>query len=288
MGSIQKIVLYVAFTVVFTVVFLYLLFPSDTLRAYIVSQIQHSAPELSVEIGKVTPAFPPGLGLANIICEYQEIPMVTASQATIRPALLKLLGSEKVADFHVLTSEGRIDGRTTIREGKQTLLSVDADIDQIALEEIAGLRAIPDYIISGLLSGKIDYKATPGRSGSGSADLLVANAKLELINPMFGMEGFAFPSIEAQLNLSPRRLQLRRCTLKGNEIDGNISGSVMLRAPLGQSRLNLSGVLRPHAEFMAKLKTSMPVALLGGKNLGQKGLPFRITGTIDKPGFSLR
>jgi hypothetical protein len=38
---------------------------------------------------------------------------------------------------------------------------------------------------------------------------------------------------------------------------------------------------------MAKLKTSMPVGLLGG-SLGQKGLPFRITGTIDKPGFSLR
>ncbi len=287
MGSIQKIFLYIAFTIVVAVVFLYLLFPSDSLRAYIENQIQQSAPELSVEIGKVAPAFPPGLNLANIICEYQALPMVTASRATIRPSLLNMLGSQKMVNFDVITSEGRIDGRGIMRNGKQTVLSLDADIDQIALEEIAGLRAIPDYIISGLLSGKVDYKATPGRSGSGSADLLVTNAKLELINPMFGMEGFAFPSIEAQLNLSPRRLQLRRCNLKGNEVDGNISGSVMLRTPLGQSRLNLSGVLRPHAEFMAKLKTSMPVGLLGG-NLGQKGLPFRITGTIDKPGFSLR
>jgi len=288
MGSIQKILLYIAFTIVMGVVFLYLLFPSDTLRAYIETQIQQNAPDVSVEIGQVSAAFPPGLNLVNILCEYQELPLVTASLATVRPALLKLLGSEKVANFKIETSEGRVDGRAIMRTGKQTVLALDAHIDGVALQEIAGLRAIPDYIISGLLSGKLDYKATPGRSGSGSADLLATDAKLELINPMFGLESFSFASIEAQLNLSPRRLQLRRCNLKGNEVDGSISGSVMLRTPMGQSRLNLSGVLRPHADFMAKLQTTLPVALLGSKNLGQKGLPFRITGTIDQPGFSLR
>lgn len=288
MGSIQKIVLYIAFSIVMAVVFLYLLFPSDSLRAYIETQIQQNAPEVTVEIGQVSAAFPPGLNLANILCEYQEIPLVTASLATVRPALMKLLGSEKVAHFNVDTSEGRIYGRGSLKTDKQMQMSVDADIEQIALQEIAGLRAISDYIISGLLDGKVSYQATPGRGGSGNADLMLSDAKLELINPVFGLENFSFSSIEAQLNLSPRRLQLRRCNLKGNEVDGNISGSVMLRNPMGQSRLNLSGVLRPHAEFMAKLQTTVPVALLGGKNLGQKGLPFRITGTIDNPGFSLR
>jgi type II secretion system protein N len=288
MGNLQKILLYIAFTAVMGVVFLYLLFPADSLRTYIEAQIRQNAPDLTVEIGQVSAAFPPGLKLANILCEYQELPLVTASRASVRPALLKLLGSAKVVDFDLDTSEGRIDGRGVMRVGKQNLLSVDAEIDQIALHEIAGLRAIPDYIISGLLSGKIEYKATPGRSGSGAADLVATDAKLELINPMFGIESFSFDSIEAQLNLSPRRVQLRRCNLNGNEVDGNISGSVMLRTPMDQSRLNLSGVLRPHAEFMATLQKSVPVALLGGKDLGQKGLPFRITGTVDKPSFSLR
>jgi type II secretion system protein N len=288
MGSFQKILLYIAFTAVMAVVFLYLLFPADSLRAYIQAQIEKNAPDVAVEIGQVSATFPPGLKLANILCEYQELTLVTANQATVRPALLKLLGSEKVVNFNVDTSGGRIDGRGAMQVGKQSAVSVEAEIDRLALQEIAALRAIPDYIITGLLSGKVTYRATQGRSGNGEADLVATDARLELVNPMFGLESLNFTSVEAQLNLSPRRLQLRRCNLKGNEVDGEISGSVMLRTPMDQSRLNLSGVLRPHAEFMAKLQTTLPVALLGGKNIGQKGLPFRITGTIDKPGFSLR
>jgi type II secretion system protein N len=288
MGSFQKILLYIAFTAVMAVVFLYLLFPADSLRAYIQAQIEKNAPDVSVEIGQVSATFPPGIKLANILCEYQELALVTANQATVRPALLKLLGSEKVVNFNLDTSEGRIDGRGVMQVGKQSAVSVEAEIDRLALQEIAALRAIPEYIITGLLSGKVTYRATQGRSGNGEADLVATDARLELVNPMFGLESFNFTSVEAQLNLSPRRLQLRRCNLKGNEVDGEISGSVMLRTPMDQSRLNLSGVLRPHAEFMAKLQTTLPVALLGGKNIGQKGLPFRITGTIDKPGFSLR
>jgi type II secretion system protein N len=288
MGRIQKIIGYIAFTAIMVVVFLYLLFPKDTLRAYIQAQLQQNLPDVSVEIGQVSPAFPPGLKLANILCEHQGLPLVTARRATIRPALLKILGSEKVINFNLETSEGRIDGQSILRTDKQGQVSVIADIDQVALQELEVLRAIPDYIISGLLSGKVNFKAVPGRSGSGSADLVVSGAKLELVNPLFGVENLNFISIETQLNLSTRRLQLRRCNLRGNEVDGTISGSVMLRTPMDQSRLNLSGVLRPHAEFMATLQRSVPVGLLGGNNLGQKGLPFRITGTIDNPGFSLR
>jgi type II secretion system protein N len=288
MGRIQKIIGYIAFTAIMVVVFLYILFPKDTLRAYIQTQIQQNLPDVSVEIGQVSPAFPPGLKLANILFEHQEMPLAAAKRAIIRPALLKILGSEKVVNFDLETSEGRIDGQGTLRTGKQGEVSVNADIDQVALQEIAALRAIPDYIISGLLSGQVNYKVVPGRSGSGSADLVVTEAKLELINPLFGIENLSFSNIEAQLNLSTRRLQLRRCNLRGNEVDGTISGSVMLRTPMDQSRLNLSGMLRPHAEFMAALQQTVPVALLGGNNLGQKGLPFRVTGTIENPGFSLR
>jgi type II secretion system protein N len=288
MASIQKIIGYIAFTVVMVVIFLYLLFPKESLRAYIQAQIQQNLPDVSMEIGRVSAAFPPGLNLANILCEHKEMPLVAAKRATIRPSLLKILGSEKVLNFNVATSEGSIDGQGILRTAKQGEFSVDADIDQIALQEIAALEAFPDYIISGLLSGKVNYKAVPGRSGSGSADLVVTAARFELVNPLFGIENLNFDSIEAQLNLSPRRLQLRRCDLSGNEVDGSISGSLMLRTPMNQSRLNLAGVLRPHAEFMAQLQRTVPMALLGGQNLGQKGLPFRVTGTIEKPSFSLR
>ncbi|MEJ2637991.1 MAG: type II secretion system protein GspN, partial [Desulfosarcinaceae bacterium] len=156
MGRIQKIIGYIAFTGFMVVVFLYLLFPKDTLRAYIQDQIQQNLPDVSVEIGQVSPAFPPGLKLADILWEHEDMPLVTARRATIRPALLKLLGSEKVINFNLETSQGRIDGRGILRTGKQGEVSVDADIDQIALQEIAALRAIPDYIISGLLSGTIN------------------------------------------------------------------------------------------------------------------------------------
>jgi type II secretion system protein N len=288
MGSIQKIIGYIVFTAIMVVVFLYMLFPKDPLRAYIQTQIQRNLPDVSVEIGQVSPAFPPGLNLIDILCERDELPLVSASRATIRPALLHILGSEKVVNFAVDTSEGHIDGQGIVQTGKQGELSVKADIDKIALQEIAGLRALSDYEISGLLSGQVNFKTLPGRSGNGNADLVVTEAKLDLTNPLFGIEALSFTSIEAQLNLSTRRLQLRRCNLRGNEVDGSISGSVMLRTPMNQSRLNLSGVLQPHAEFMATLQRTIPVALLGGNNLGQKGLPFRITGTFEKPGFSLR
>jgi hypothetical protein len=80
-----------------------------------------------------------------------------------------------------------------------------------------------------------------------------------------------------------RSLLLRNGRLKGNELDAEIAGSIALDRPPGANALNLSGRVTPHHAFLARAEGSIPAGLLRRR----AGIPFRISGPLDAPGFSL-
>jgi hypothetical protein len=70
--------------------------------------------------------------------------------------------------------------------------------------------------------------------------------------------------------------------MKGNDMDAEVSGTIMLDAAQGKNALNLSGRVTPHPAFMAKVAGSLPPTLLQRRT----GIPFKVSGALNSPGLS--
>jgi type II secretion system protein N len=289
MRNTKAIIFYAGFTCLTMLFFLYWLFPSDLLRQYVETLVNRINPELSVSIEEIELIFPPGLSLSTVDVRHKDYAMVRVDAARIAPRLLSIFGDSKAVKFTLETSDGTADGVAVVGFSEEVpRLSLTVDIAGIQLNQLAALRGVPDYIIAGILDGRIDFTSKDGRTGNGQASLGITKCRIEPLNPVFNVERIEFRSIDTDLALTPKRVQIRKFDAKGRQLNGKVTGSIYIRAPYDSSRLNLSGIVRPHPEFTARLKKSVPIALLGGRDLSRQGLPFKISGTVAKPGFSLK
>jgi len=283
----KSILLYAGVVLAALAVFLYLRFPSETIKELISTQVSQSASGVKMEIEELSPNLPSGVTMTNVDLTYQNQPLFTAEEAKIKARPSTLISDKKTVSYTLLTNGGRIKGHAQFRSKNGQGIDVKARFNSIQLKNIPAIKAFSGYDVSGILDGSVDISG-PDRNDSSQASFSVSECAIELIQPLFGLEKLNFQLIEVELDMLGPRVRIKKCDLNGEEVDGRISGSLMVRKPYGQTRLNLSGVLKPQPDFSAKLSKMIPVALLSGTNIQRKGIPFKITGTIDRPGYSLR
>ena len=289
MGPLKKTILYALFVIAVTVLFLYALFPSEQIKPYIISMAEQYAPGIQVAIEKISPAFPPGIKLQQIDIRHKEYTLLKVDSARVAPSLWSLLKLRKTINFNLVTSQGKIRGQAQLTPPDENMqMVVQAELMKIQLKQVALLRGLPDYIVSGELDGRIEYQVDHDNRGRGVATIGVSQGSLELLKPVMSIDKLEFRNIDAELSLSPGQVRFRRCDMDGREVDGRLIGSILLSSPYENSRMNLSGTAKPHPEFLNKIRKSVPLDLFGGKDINRSGLPFRIYGTFNKPGFALR
>jgi type II secretion system protein N len=137
-----------------------------------------------------------------------------------------------------------------------------------------------------MLDGNFIY-SNDNRSGENlSAKFIISDCEIKLLTPVFMLESATFSKIEADLTMKNRKLQVKQCIIKGNQMDGFISGTITLKKPLVKSVLNLAGTIKPHQPFLEKLGKDLPANLLPKKIFDKNGFSIRLYGRLDKPGFS--
>lgn len=288
MSRSKTILLYVGVVLAATAAFLYLRFPTDTVKDFISAQISQAAPDVKLDIETLSPNFPAGVTLENVDLAYQNQLLFTAEQAKISTRPTSLISAQKSISYDLATSGGQIKGRAVIRsDGNGPGVDVKANVKSIQLKNIPAIEAFSGYNVSGILDGSVNVNGS-GRNGSAQTAFTISQCVIELAQPFFGIAKLNFQLIDAELAMNGQRVIVKKCDLNGEEVDGRITGSLTVRQPYGRTRLNLSGVLKPQPAFNAKLSKMIPVALLSGTNIQRKGIPFKITGTLDKPGYSLR
>ena len=70
-------------------------------------------------------------------------------------------------------------------------------------------------------------------------------------------------------------------------MDGRIAGTIGIRQPFGDSRLDLDGWARPHTEFLAKLDGALAASAEDLRAIGENGFEFSFAGTYDQPQVTL-
>lgn len=265
--------------------FFYTLFPSDTVKDYLADQIRQTNPNMTVQIGRVKPAFPPGLKLKKIQVNHRGQAIIGLENLKVSPDILSLFTDTTRLSFKGTGYGGTFKGRVNIiKKSAMRDVTIDADLAGIKVEQLEGLSTVTPHNISGILDGTLEFKANaPHQALSG--DLSLTDGQIEFSPPILNQNVITFDTIDAELMLNGRMLTINRCELEGNQLDADVSGSIKLSGHSARKILNLSGTVKPHEALLAKLGNTIPQLLQGGK-IGEQGLPFKIKGPMDSPQYS--
>ena len=289
MNNTRKWLLYATYIMVAAAFFIYYLFPSNTVKNYLTSNLNKAYPGIDVTIDHVKPAFPPGLRFYNVNFYHINDFLLDVEQIKIVPSFFSLFRSKTNFFFKGRTGEGIFEGKGELTKNRPSRkVIIDGKLSGIQIKEIAALKNLAGRNISGILNGDFTYRGDNKSGGNLRAKLIASDCELELLTPVFKLESLTFSKIAADLVMKNGELQVKQCIITGDQTDGSLSGSVTLKKPMGKSYLKLSGTIKPDPYFLADLGKDLPANLLPKKIFGKNGFPIRIYGTLDKPRFLLR
>lgn len=283
----KKWTAYIIYGIIALLVFLYLLFPSDSVKQAIVRQAGAIAPAVAVSIDAVSPNLPPGLTLKNLQVAHEDQQMFRSSRLTLTPAYLTLFSQRKMFHFTGEAYEGTFNGRGTVETASKQQGSAELVFSGVQLSKIDALTAMMPHQLSGSAEGRIQYDSKTGSFGEGEAEATIKECRVTLETPVFGFESLAVGSVNAVLELEGNAARVKQIRINGSQVTGKASGTIDLQRPLTRSRLDLKGTVKPHPSFIKELGQAVPSRILSMGDYAEKGVPFRISGTLERPKISL-
>ncbi len=280
----RKIFGYVLYCIVLTLVLLYYRFPSGFLTDYLETKIDKAAPAFLVSIGQVSPTLPFGLKFTQTEVSLKTDPkssFLKAESLFIRPALWSFLRGKFQCCFDCAAYNGDLKG--CVRFAKNSVkapFTSSMDLSDIRIGDCAYISTLLRHNIKGILSGNIKYSGQYNLllNGTAEANLKVSDGRIEFSSTILSLDAIDFNVLLIKAVMKRRRLDLRRVELKGQEIQGTLSGSISLRRNLLKSGLHLRGSIEPLDGFTKNAKGAF-----GRK----RRLTFIIHGTIGEPKIKL-
>ena len=260
-------------------VFLYIGFPSEALRAHVSHSLSAGLPGLSVTIGDLRPALTVGIVLKGVRIYHANAQLAVIDHLSIHPDLFSLWQTKTHYDFDGTVGDGQIAGSADIDTGGgRKRVSLKARLAGVLLQKLPATQSL----FGNKLAGRLDGTLGVNDAGALTGKLAVSEGRVELATPLFDQNVFSFRTAEADLSLQNRTVMVRNGRMKGNEVDAEVSGTIALDIAQGKNALNLSGRLTPHPAFMAKVEGSLPATLLRRRT----GISFKVSGALNSPGFS--
>jgi len=284
----KKTLLYIAYTIGITIFFLWYLFPSDTLKAYLAYRLSQGSPDVTVTIDHLSPVLPPGIKLHDVNIAHANMASIDLESLKIMPGLRSLFSDKTSLNFKGRIYSGELSGRAEISDNtKAQGIKINGMISGVQVHEISALRDLSEHEIFGGLTGNFAYDNT-GTERSMSGNLILSDCRIVLGTPLFNQKSFDFRNVQADLAVLNRALVIKQVRATGNQLDLNIAGRIDLsKSDPAKNALNLKGTVTPHHVFLANIEKDIPVDFLRNKKSGQTAISFKIDGTLDEPGFSL-
>jgi len=288
MNRTSKIFLYGLYAIFALVVFLYFRFPSELMREILLAQVQKAQPLVRLATEKVSPTIPPGIKLEPLSVAYANMPIMRMDDLKITPHLFSLFGHAKRFGFKGTLGSGELTGQVdTVMESNSEQAQIVANLSRVPLEFLEVLNQYQSFRPEGELDAKINYDSSKG-GGTSDISMEISHAHITLDPPLMGLEAIDFSLIKAQLTASPRMVQIRSCEASGDQLESKLTGSIVFRQPLEESRITLSLTVKPQPAFIADHKNDMIGGLLTSDNAQKRGLIFRISGTLNNPNYVIR
>jgi type II secretion system protein N len=284
----KKTLLYTVYIIGITVFFLWHLFPSESLKAYLAYRLAQGNPDVRVTIDRISPVLPPGIKLHNVGIAHQNKALIDLKNFKVMPGLGSLFSDTTTVNFKGRVCEGTLNGQAQFSDRQDgTGIKIEGWISGVQVQQVSALKQLSENQISGGLGGNFVYDGS-APTPSLAANLSLTNCRVELATPIFDQKSFEFKTIAADLAMQNNSLQIEQLSARGNQLDLDLSGSIALNeSDPTQNALNLTGNVTPHHVFLAKIEKEIPVDFLRKKQAGKNAFAFKVDGTLDEPGFSL-
>jgi len=288
MYTTRPYVFYSIYGVLITIVFLYVLFPSETVKTYLIQRINRENSDLVMTIGRIKPVFPPGIKLTAIDLSFKEKSLMDMNRITFRPSYLSLFRKNQNASFTGNIYEGNFKGTAGPLAGQPaSQMEINTDFSDIEIGQISFLQEVLERKMSGRLQGKMLYKGK-GLNGTLSGNILLADSNIEVSTPVLNLENLSFEKIEADWVFENQMIQMKNGILTGDQVKGSFSGFIRIHTPFNKSNINLNGTFKPQPAFISVLTQSIPKGILPKTILSENGLTIRLSGSFEEPVYSIR
>lgn len=281
---------YALYGIVLLPVFLYLMFPSDTLKNYVQASLQTKYPDASVDMEKASLSFPLGLKLGEVECRIPEFPEETAFMAEkiiIRPRFWSLFGKNSKYGFYCEAYSGTIKGQIILQKNSESFFGLQTEFDNIYITQGSQLPAVIKNDLEGILAGAVTYKGNNlfDPDGTGEVSLILSDCSINFSIPILDIDVIDLQEVHIKADLKGQTLNISDISIKGDDFLGSVSGVISLKDPIYKSRLNLKCSLEPTAAFFQD--SDNDAAALIRQTLKNGSLALAITGTLEKPSFGL-
>ena len=273
----KKWFLYSIYAVVLATFFVYYLFPTERLKMFVIAQVGRINPALRVTVEKAGLMLPPGVRLQQVQVDHDNTPLLFADDLAILPHLKTLLSDRKRYSFRMKTDEGEVTGTAEIDGTRQ--VTIDAVAAGLKLGGLLFLKHLSANHIEGILDGKFAYVAASGKPEVLNINLDINNMVVTLGTPFFTLDQVRFDKVHSDAVLRNQRLEITRVALTGEQVEGNLAGSVSLNTDLMQSVVNLNGTVMPQKQFLENSGVQVSGSILAGLKAGG-GIPIRISGPL--------
>jgi len=280
---------YIFYFLIVTAGFLYLRFPSDVIKDYVMSTANRPNIPVVLSMNRVTPWPTLGLKVEDAEVSLNGTPAHTlfkADSLIVRPEIWSFIKGDQKYSFTCRAYGGHAKGYVQFLKRDMTppfhaeMELQDVQIGGHAyLEELAGRR------IQGRLTGNLYYSGKTDNlvSGDGGANLRLVDGAIELLLPLLELDSIAFNQIVIDAVLKKKMITVARCELSGPQLKGNLSGDISVRDQFEKSSLDLRGELEPFAAFFTGAEGSSGAMNILKKRLKRGTLSFIIRGTLREP-----
>lgn len=280
---------YIAYTLLAVGLFLFLLFPSESFKGAVATYLVKTFPAYQIQIGQVLPILPLGLGMDTVRISQQDRLNVQIDEIKLTPSFATLFSDIKTINFNGKAYSGNLAGNIDINRHDTGLhTEILLKLSGLRVDEIEYLQAVITRKLSGRLNGSVTIVDEPGSGDSLKGNLELTGARLAFSNPLIKVSEIDFNDVAADFNVNKKVFSLKRLEAMGGQVTGNLAGTIMLRKPFENSRLNLRGSFMPEETLMAGMQGVITNKIFKQLKPGAKGMPVRIYGTIAKPRFSFR
>lgn len=279
-------VLYAAYLVVVTVVWLYVQFPAGTIRAYAIQKTASLVPGLAMTVDSVDLGLPLAVRFEGVSLSYRGDPALGLPWVEWRPGWKTLIPGRIDVDFETKIDKGRIQGWLELtRAPEWAAKRFQLELKAVQLTDLPILARQIGRKISGRCDGEMVYEATNAAPRL-QAQLSLQDGQVEIRQPMIKRSALSFSRIDSEIEARGRSVNLGRIAWQGAEIDGEASGTIALKSTLATSELEIRGEVKPHARFLAELRQTLPERLMPKPGPGGR-YKVQLTGTVTKPHYRL-
>ncbi len=279
---------YLLFTLVVLVCFLWVLFPTATVKQWLEFRAGRQFPSCTFQLDRLW-VYPgmvlvQGVHVRKHTHAHEEVARI--DRIRIYPDIRSLLRTHRLGwHYRVAALSGTATGQVR-KAGKNGPFLGEVHLQGMHLGQMLFLRQLFNRKISGLLSGKAEGNWTDPGHQHVKGQVILEKGVIGLVQPVLGLERLDYDRLGFTWHWRDGVVRIGDGTLSSPFLSADFKGNITLGAVPALSQVRLDGNIALRPEFFSGLESGAMVQFIRQQQMNGR-LKVSITGTLMAPGIAV-